>query len=150
MRDKFLRVEDMKKDDKNNDHSDPSFESLKKAVQKCRENRECLMRQKALQRGFLEEEPQKRMGISDDEEKERIRRRNIGLIVQLEWEKLEMEKKRRTGQIGVGHEEEEEELRKTETSPRFQDSNNSKIGVEDSGRKRRRCMGVKVLQIPAK
>ena len=41
MRDKFLRVEDMKKDDKNNDHSDPSFdlESLKKAVQKCRENR---------------------------------------------------------------------------------------------------------------
>ena len=85
MRDKFLRVEDMKKDDKNNDHSDPSFdlESLKKAVQKCRENRERLMRQKPLERGFLEE-PQTRMGISDDEEKERIRRRNIGLIVQLE------------------------------------------------------------------
>ena len=141
MRDKFLRVEDMKKDDKNNDHSDPSFdlESLKKAVQKCRENRERLMRQKPLERGFLEEEPQTRMGISDDEEKERIRRRNIGLIVQLEWEKLEMEKKRRMEQIGVGHEEEEEEeeLGKTETSPRLQDSKHSKIGVEDSGRKRR-------------
>ena len=141
MRDKFLRVEDMKKDDKNNDHSDPSFdlESLKKAVQKCRENRERLMRQKPLERGFLEEEPQTRMGISDDEQKERIRKRNIGLIVQLEWEKLEMEKKRRMKQIGVGHEE-EEELGKTETSPRLQDSNHSKIGVEDSGRKRRRCV----------
>ena len=100
------------------------------------------MRQKPLERGFLEEEPQTRMGISDDEQKERIRRRNIGLIVQLEWEKLEMEKKRRMKQNGVGHEEEEEEeeLGKTETSPRLQDSNNSKIGVEDSGRKRRRCV----------
>ena len=50
-----------------------------------------------------------------------------------------MEKKRRMQQIGVGHEE-EEELGKTETSPRLQDSNHSKIGVEDSGRKRRRCV----------
>ena len=51
-----------------------------------------------------------------------------------------MEKKRRMQQIGVGHEEEEEELGKTETSPRLQDSKHSKIGVEDSGRKRRRCV----------
>lgn len=126
---------DMKKaadQDRSNDHSDD--ESLRKAAQRCRENRKRLMRRKALQSESPEEKSRKLTGIGEDEERERIARYHIRYIVEFERQKLEMEKKRRREQSGVGDRdgEGEETPRKPESSSRFQDSRNSKIGVEES------------------
>ena len=126
--------------DQNNDYSDD--ESLKKAAQRCRENRKRLMRRKALQTEFPEEKSRKLIG--EDQKKERNGRIHIRNIVEFERQKLVMEKKRRrreqTGGVRGNRDEEEEEEeapRKSENSARFQESE-QEMGTEMKNRIKKR------------